>query len=307
MKRRAGPLSPGNPHTPNQMELKNKGLALLATALVTVQAQAANTAYAPGDLVLYFQQEGGTNTVYVNLGSATQYRGTAAGVADGTNALNITNLNSTLVSAFGAGWASDTTIYAGLAGVFSTNSTLNTVTNGDPFRTLYVSAARASLGNVGEAGSAGYTVNTNTGMTTGATGIAAQNNVFENSYEGAIAISTTDISGIDDQNTFLSPGVQGTAFGIFGGGVMQEGQAGSLGTFGDDTNVEFALDLYRIVAKTGLSGQVEGALRQGSYEGTITINNTGGVSFQAVPEPSSVAFLGMAASAALLRRRRSNV
>jgi hypothetical protein len=289
------------------MELKNKGLALLATALVTTQAHAANTLYAPGDLVLYFQQEGGTNTVYANLGSATQYRGTAAGVSDGTNSLNITDLNSTLVSAFGAGWASDTTVYAGLAGVFSTNASTLTVVDGDPARTLYVSAARTGLGNVGEAGSAGYTVNTNSGMTTGATGIAAQNNVFENSYEGAIAISTTDISGIDNQNTFLSPGVQGTAFGIFGGGVMQQGQAGDLGSFGEDDNVEFALDLYRILGRTGLTGQVEGTLREGSYEGTITINSTGGVSFQAVPEPSSIAFLGVAASAALLRRRRSNV
>jgi hypothetical protein len=288
------------------MELKNKGLALLATALVTSQAYAANTMYAPGDLVLYFQQEGGTNTVYANLGSATQYRGTASGVSDGTNALNITDLNSTLVSAFGAGWASDTTVYAGLAGVFSTNATANTVVDGDPFRTLYVSAARTGLGNVGEAGSAGYSVPSSTSMTQGASGITSQNNVFENNYEGAIAISTTDISGIDNQNPFLAPGVQDTAFGVFGGGVMQQGQAGDLGTFGDETNVEFALDLYRILAKTGLAGQVEGTLRESSYEGTITINSTGGVSFQAVPEPSSVAFLGMAASAALLRRRRSN-
>ena len=114
-----------------------------SSLLAAFTATAANTFYAPGDLVLYFQKEGSTNTIYANLGSAANlYRGSAAGSADGVNNINFLDLNTTLTSAFGAGWASDTTIYAGLAGVFSTNTTNNILTDLDPSRTLYVSRSR---------------------------------------------------------------------------------------------------------------------------------------------------------------------
>jgi hypothetical protein len=193
--------------------------------------------------------------------------------------LNILDLNSTLTSAFGSGWASDTSIYAGLAGVRSTNDSSNAITNGDPNRTLYVSASRDGVGTVGSANSAAYVVNTDTGMSTGASGIFAQNNAFEVNYNAAFTVSPTSVSLIDNQNPFLSTGIQDTAFGIFSGGVQQVGSASSFGTFGAAGNVEFALDLYRILAKTGITNQVAGVLREGSYEGTVTINSSGKVSF----------------------------
>ena len=281
-------------------------LLMAASSLVaSISATAANSLYAPGDLVLTFQKEGSTNTVYANLGSAAGFRGTTAGAADGTNSLNILNLSSTLTSAFGSGWASDASIYAGLAGVYSTNDSSNAITNGDPNRTLYVSASRGGVGTVGSANSGGYTVNTNSGMTTGASGIVTQNNAFENNYDAQVTISLTDVSKIDDMNPFLSTGIQGDAFGIFSGGVQQVGSASSFGSFGPAGDVEFALDLYRILAKTGINGQVAGVLREGSYEGTVTVNSAGQVSFIAVPEPSSLALFGIATGSLLLRRRRS--
>lgn len=257
---------------------------------LAVPAFAQNTHYAPGDLVLTFQQEGGTNTVYANLGSAAGFRGTAAGAADGTNVLDIVELSSALTSAFGAGWASDPTIYAGLAGVYSTNTTNSTIVNGDPARTLYVSASRDSVGTVGSASSAGYTVTTNTGMSTGSSAIFGQNNAFEANYDAAVTVSPTSVSLIDDQNPFLSTGIQGTAFGIFGSGVQQVGSASSFGTFGAAGSVEFALDLYRILAKTGITGQVAGDPRIGSYEGTVTINSSGKVSFIAKAASTATPF-----------------
>ena len=278
-----------------------------SSILATFSASAANTFYAAGDLVLTFQKEGSTNTVYANLGSAAGFRGTAAGAADGTNVLNIIDLNSTLTSAFGAGWASDTSLYAGLAGVYSANSTNSTIVNGDPSRTLYVSASRADVGTVGAASSAGYTVVTNSGMTSGASGIITQNNAFATNYDAQVTVSLTSVSQIDDMNPFLSTGIQGTAFNIFGGGVQQAGSASSFGTYGAAGSTEFALDLYRILGKTGISGQVEGDLRTGSYEGTVTVGTNGQVSFiaNAVPEPSSLALVGLAAGSLVLRRRRS--
>lgn len=279
-----------------------------SSLLAAFPANAANTFYAPGDLVLYFQKEGGTNTVYASLGNAANlYRGSAAGAADGVNSINFLDLNTTLTSAFGAGWASDTSVYAGLAGVFSTNTTNTILTDLDPSRTLYISRSRDAVGTVGLANSTTWDLNAagNTAMSAGATGITSQNNAFEDNYNVQATVSLTSVSKIDDQNPFLVPGQQGNAFAAFDGGVQQKGTAASFGSFGDAGNVEFALDLYRILAKNTVPGQVGGDLRVGSYEGTITVGNTGLVSFIAVPEPSALALTGLAAGALVLRRRRS--
>lgn len=278
-----------------------------ASILAAFPSQAANSFYAPGDLLLFFQKEGSTNTIYANLGNtATSFRGAAAGAADGTNQINFLNLNSTLVTAFGAGWASDPLIYAGLAGVWGTSNTSSVLQNGDPHRTLYVSARRDSVGTVGSANSNQWIIAGTTQQTSGSSGITDQNNAFEVNYDAMTTISPTSISRIDDQNPFLAPGIQNPAFsGAFEGGVQQAGSVSSFGTFGDAGSVEFALDLYRILGKTGVVGQVDGVLREGSYEGTVTVGSTGLVSFVAVPEPSSLALIGLAAGSLVLRRRRA--
>ena len=258
--------------------------------------------------MLFFQQAGGSNTVYADLGNAAGYRGAAAGpdASPGIPNINFLNISTALVSAFGAGWASDPTIYAGLAGVWGTSATSNTLQNGDPQRTLYVSSPRNSVATVGTANSTSWdlTLAGNTAMTSGASGIQAQNNVFATQYDAQVAVATVDISTIDNQNPFLTGGIQGAAFnGAFSGGVQQQGSASTFGTFGDAGSTEFALDLYRIVAKTGISGEVAGDLRVGSFEGTVTVGSNGMVSF--IPEPSSLALGGLALGALALRRRRS--
>ena len=299
-----------------QIKTKLRVLALAAGSLAITMAgaNAANSFYAPGDLVLFFQQEGGTNTVYANLGNtATVFRGTATGPSGSTNLVNFLDINSTLVSAFGIGWASDPTIYAGLAGVWGTSSSSSSLQNGDPQRTLYVSSPRNSVGTVGSANSTGWDLGLagDTAMSGGATGIATQNNVFENNYNVAQTVSVTSTSGIDDANPFSSPGIQGPAFGgTFSGGVQQIGSASTIGTIGTGTGTaEFALDLYRIQAKNAVAGQVGfgDTLRLGTYEGTVSVNTSGQVSFSAVPEPSTYALLGLSALVIgyIVRRRRA--
>ncbi|MCX6875801.1 MAG: hypothetical protein NTW21_18630 [Verrucomicrobia bacterium] len=264
----------------NRSSFQRTFSSVLALGLAITPAIAQNANYAPGDLVLFFQQEGGAKTVYANLGNAaTVFRGAAAG-PDAANKVNFLNIGTELTSAFGAGWPSDPSIYAGLAGVWGTSTSSNVLQDGDPHRTLYVSSPRNSVGTVGQANSAAWDFSSAAiAMSAGATNISSQNNRLETLYATAVAVSPTADSMIDDQNPFLTTGIQGTAFGAFEGGVQQVGTAGTFGTFGAAGSVEFALDLYRILAKHTITSQVAGALRIGSYEGTVTVNSSGQVSF----------------------------
>ncbi|MCX8496639.1 MAG: hypothetical protein ORN51_10695 [Akkermansiaceae bacterium] len=263
--------------------------AALSLALA-LPAVATNTHFATGDLLLTFQKVGSTNTVYADLGSASSFRGATAGTY-ASNKLNIVDLNATLTSAFGASWASDPNVYVGAAGVYNVSSTSSVVVNGDASRTLYVSAARNAVGSVGSSNSSAPTVGSNTDMTGAAAAILTQNNIFGDvgtsfptGYDAQLIISPTSVSQIDDKQpvtTFNGSNFQGTAFGVFGGGIQQQGDASAFGNFGSAGTVEFALDLYRIVAVNGKANEIDGTLRTGDFQGTITINSSGKVSFVA--------------------------
>ena len=267
----------------NKFTLLSIATGLGFTAL-PASAAPPNPFYAPGDLVIAFQKPGDTDTVYASLGNAaTLFRGAAAGPGVANN-LNFLDLNAVLTSAFGAAWASDPDIYASLAGIYNTSTTSNVLTNGDPARTLYISSPRDSVATLGTADSLGWDLSLagDTAMDAAATGIQTQNNVFENNYDLQAVVSPTGTSQIDDQNPFLSlsPVIQGNAMAdTLEGGIQQAGSATSFGTFGAAGQVEFALDLYRVLARNNISGQIAGVLRVGSFEGTITVSTTGKVSF----------------------------
>lgn len=284
---------------------KRIGFAAMMAAATILPAGAANSFYAPGDLVLFFQEEGGTNTVYANLGNTAGFRGTASGPTGSSTQLNIVNLSTTLTTAFGAGWATNPNIYAGLAGVWGTSPLSSTLQNGDPQRTLYVSDPRNSLANIYQQDSTGYIVSGSTGMSNGASAMTNMNSIFENNYDSQIAISPLAESTIDNNNPFLAANVQGVAFNLFGGGVQQVGTAGNLGSLASIGTVEFALDLHRILARTGISGQVEGPQYESTFEGVVVVGTDGAVSFVAIPEPSTLALSGLATLGLLLRRRRN--
>jgi hypothetical protein len=220
----------------------------------------------------------------------------------------VTNLGTTLTNAFGASWASMTNLYAGLAAVRSAStSTSATAVNGDPSRTIYTSVANNLVDEPG-----GRVVPGNTDMTTIANNTISMNTKFLGSND-ILQAGVAD-SFIDEQNPFFTSGILDTAFGSLAGGVAQVGTATSLGSFGDVSNVEFALDLHRILATNGGAGTITAGLdsegntiptRTSTYEGTITINSSGVVGFSAVPEPSSVMLLGLGAGALAFRRRRN--
>jgi PEP-CTERM motif len=293
------------------MKKNNRCALFMAFSLLAVHsANAANSFYTAGDLVLYFQKPGDVDTIYANLGNTAGFRGANAGSTDGTNQLNILDLGTTLEAAFGVDWAIDPTVFAGLAGVWGTSGTNSTLQNGDPHRTLYVSSPRNGVGETGTANSSGWdlTIAGNSAITSGAQGIFTQNNAFEVNYDSLVTVSLTSVSTIDNQNPFFAGTNQSPAFnGAFDGGVQQQGSATSFASFpyGGSGTVEFALDLYRILGRNDVTNQVAGDVRVGSYEGTVTVGTNGMVSFIAVPEPSSLALVGLAAGSLVLRRRRS--
>lgn len=258
---------------------------LFGTGFSAANLHAQNTFFDVGDLILFFQKPGDDETIFVGLGPArTLYRGTEAGPSANRQALNIVNINAALTTAYGANWASDAGIYAGLAGCRSSNASLSAtaVFEGDQHRTLYVSRPRNSVGTLGMADSNAWDLTLDLSSTAGATSIVGSlSNDFEINHLTQVAIAPVSASTIDDTNPFSSPGIQGRAFNALTGGVQQQGSAASFGTFGPAGSVEFALDLNRIVprADSATTGEVSGVPLIGSYEGTIVVGTDGNVSF----------------------------
>jgi hypothetical protein len=271
--------------------LSNCAFALLAICLILplTPSYAQNPNYAPGDLVLGLQNPGGatggTDSVMVNLGN------TALTFRDGqSDLINITNIGALLTSTFAGNWWEAPTLYLHAAGVRGTSALGTGLVNGDPERTLYISRARAGIGVPGFANSTPWIILGDTDMTNGSSDINAMTNVLETQYTTAATASPTSVSQVDDHNPFIQAGIQGTAYRIFPGGVQQPFGAGSFGIFGAAGDVEAAIDLYRIQARDDLAGQFGQGQgdRGGTFEGTITIDRDGDVSFIAViPEPST--------------------
>lgn len=280
------------------IKLKSKLCAWVLTAgslaISAVAANAQNAFHAPSDLVLTFQNPGGTTgatqTVTVALGNvSTIFR-------DGGLFTSI-NIASTLSSTYGASWYDTSTLWAGAAGFRGTSASSTQLLDSDPHQTIYVSKARTSVGTAGIANSSisSIPLNSGTGITSG---INSVKNQIETVGTTAQFVQATSASFIDDQNPFSSPGVQNAAYSNIAGGVQGAFGAGNLGSnvLGASGVVELALDLYRIQTRNDVAGQYGfgAAVNSGSYLGTLTINQAGDVNFNAVPEPSTYALIALA-------------
>ena len=282
-------------------------LAALALAgFAAAPAGAQNPNYTPGDLVLYFLQFGGSQTVMVNLGAAFGYRDATV------NNLNFINIGGSLTGAGSAGysstWYEDPTIFWGLAAVRSNSTSTTAQLNGDPGRTLYVSAPRTAVGSDGVVSSPIWVVDSGGSMTSGANNIIQMQNRLETQSLTTTLIESTAVSNVDNQNLFNILGSPTGSFVVFPGGAIQGFGAGSFGTIGGQA-AEGALDLNRILATQAPAGTVFDSavpILEGTYEGTFIISKTGSVSYIApVPEPTTMALLGGSVVFGLIRRRRT--
>ncbi|MEI6490913.1 MAG: PEP-CTERM sorting domain-containing protein [Verrucomicrobiota bacterium] len=284
-------------------------IALLAAVAISA-SQARAATYNAGDLIMGFRATGGigsSSNVLVDLGSAINFRDLGA-----ANLINITSVGTDLDATFGitagnsVAWYDRTDLSFGVVGVYSSASS-GAVTSGDPVRTLYASQTRTAVGTVGSANSAtpgSPTAISSTNQGTSAGNMISLASTFTNQAASgnntAVAITgagtntwTSFTSGTTDFAAF-NPGVEQT----FGNGTW------SGGTYGSVTNVEGAVDLYRILNTTS-GASPSGTAHVGTYDATIVINQSGQISaVNAVPEPSTYALFGLGAAAIVFAARR---
>lgn len=286
-------------------------LSLVAGSLISLPMAQANTSHGPADLVLTFQNPGGStgasSTMIVALGDVLNFRDATPG-----SYTEILNIGSNLTSIFGGSWYDESTLWMGAVGFRGTSdSSLNLLpnqANGDPHRTIYGTAARNSIGTVGSVGSVITNIVNDGTMTSTVNAINAVKGNLENIGSNTlVGVVPTSTSFVDNQNPFLGGNIQQLAYTGFAGGVQDSFFVGSLGTFGLAGNIELALDLYRFQARNDIAGQYGfgDPVRQGEYLGTITINSLGAVGFTAaVPEPSTWALIGLGLITLIVFKRR---
>lgn len=296
----------------NMIKSKLSLLALVTLATVALTTGAKAAPYTAGDLILGFRVTGGvgaSSNVLVNIGSSLTFRD-----LNGSNSLNITSIGTDLDATFGltagnsVAWYNRTDISFGVVGVFSSEPNPGgTVNSGDPSRTLYATRSRSSVGTVGSANSTAPSLSGTNRGTASNSFVALQNFFTGATASGNNAnAAVTGTSG----NSWTTFTVGTSDFGVFNPGVEQTLTASSFGsgTFGPVSNVEGALDLYRILDTT-TSASPSGTVGTGSYETTIVIDQSGNISaVSAVPEPSTYALLGLGAAVVLyaVRRRQAN-
>lgn len=296
----------------HQPTLRSALLVGAVSSILAAGAFAQNPNFAPGDLVLAFQNPGGV----MNSDKVILFRlpDTALTFRDATsNILGLANVGSTLTSTYGTNWWEANTLYMSIVGVWGTNSFSTTLQNGDPHRTVYVGKERISVGIEGSANSSAPAVANSTEMSSAASNAFTIGNDLETQVMTSFAVFDITSTAFDNQNPFTiaptpsSPGVQGTAYTVFSGGLQDGFEPGSLGIFGG-VAVEAALDLYRLQTRNNIAGQYGNGdpLYTGEYQGTVVIDQGGVVSFivTPVPEPSALMLLGLAACGFAARRRR---
>lgn len=237
-------------------------LGCAGTLAATAGAQLPTT-YTQGDTLLGFRQVGNNNSVVIDLGS----------IASFSSAQNFTiNAGSTLSAQYGAGWASDASVFFSLV---STDSGDNT---SDVTSPSYLTGP-----NAGPARAWARLTNTNS-------------NIFQNKINlfGSEFTSAGEIEPKTDPNSYANYMPGGTTDAGHANGNLAWGffNPTSEGNFGQ-TTAGVQLDLIQLVPAGGsIPGNDVGNFKLSSDGNTLTFT-------PAVPEPSSYAAIALGVLALL--------
>lgn len=274
--------------TKRKTHMKLKKLILSALVALTgagwgvTSANAATTAYSPGDILIGFYASGGT-------GSATSYIvnvGPVSGFLSSTDPIDLGNISLDLKGTYGDGWATRNDLYWGIVGAtgtvgnsagiisYASQARTDVNTQADGWAAFTTSAKRND--NLSAINTLGGTYNGKTSTANNPNGLAQANSV-----SGGWAYQLTH------NGTFLSAPTFANNSGWTGSEFLGNFANGADGT---------VLDLFSVgtIANTG-------------YVGTFSINSDGDVFYNAVPEPSTYALMAIAGTffAIFLRRRRT--
>lgn len=284
-----------------------------AGILACAQPACAAVAFSPGDLGIFFYSYNptsgaiGQTTYVVNLGQASLYReNTRLGVSvSEVNPAVPSNINADLTAAFGEDWENSGTVLWGVAGGVSPSEPL---TVGDPSRTSYLSRSRDQLaaGASGPGTTISSISSTNRGnLATNIDSLRAGTNAGINhlnsststpgSNPAGVLLPTSNINSPED---FFPP----ATLGLFFGQGVDPRQRLLTGPIAGGTNVEGALDIYRILhsatdadLSAGLSSG-NAVIGQGQFIGTLTLDAEGNLKIGAGGGAPAQNFTSWAAS-----------
>jgi len=259
------------------MKIKTFAITALLAAGVALTGQSAKAAYGytPGDIFLGFRALGGTGATQdyvVNIGQFSLY---TTG-----NSFTIGTVGTDLTAVFGAGWNTNRgegngVLWSAIGTPYNTGSDPKTIFVSRPqssateFLGKSPIASMQTITNIQDVASGYLLSGANASNAAGTIQGVSDGNSWDSKFQ---FVSNLDFNRFDNIE------------GDFSGGVNSS---------------DAVLDLFQIDPVNGSASVLLGSL---------SISSSGVVSFTAVPEPSTVALVGMsiATGLVLLRRRRPN-
>lgn len=294
--------------------MKIKPLAFAVGALwLLIPASWAQvlTTYNNGDVFLGFRRSGTADTLAVNLGSATQFLtpafgGTAApgssfnvqfGLVPGTST-PVFNLNTDLTGLFTSSWTNNTTDGSGVRwAVVGISGNTSSGIPGYTARTLFVTRARTEPGVQTSIGPDRLDIGDFNGFSAAfnafVLGVGGGSFRNQESTPNSTAAYIGPAAEVNNWGARIDSASEGS-FGLGAGAEVEQ----TFGAFQGTT--DSVLDLW-ISPNTGSTTI---PVNSNTYLGNFTLNNSGQLTFNAVPEPSTYALLGLAGASAFIWRLR---
>ena len=255
--------------------------AIFLTLLSIVGVRAQST-YTPGDSFLFFSAQSGTGAtknVQIDLGNLSSSSFTSFN-------LSSSSLSSILGTTYGSNWYTLNTLSWGLVG--SANANVTDASNFDLFGT--------TLGNTG-ANAAGPALDFSALVSIG----GALDAMYSAGTSASATQSTlTDNNGASHYYSIYDTGIGGSAnsFDAVGFGGLSGTLSGAVTTYSSNAIK------YHAVAADGDGNPVATTTVQ---TGTFSVDNSGNINVNAVPEPSTYALFGFGALLMVIAyRRKSN-